>query len=145
MIGTVANLSNRSGKPYNHLVDVYSFSVLFWQLLSLEVPFKKYVTLASLMKNVVEKSARPQCDECWPMTITTTIQNGWSNDIARRPNMACIVGIIAHELNSDYSTAMESQDGYQADFTSDCISLKSALSYRRMNKTSKNIRKKVSH
>jgi hypothetical protein len=117
---------------------------LFWELLSLQTPFKKYVTLKSFHKYVVKGGIRPQCDPSWPVHIVTTIQNGWSSDLFRRPSIGSVVAVIGGELTSgDDTSATKSQCMNQTPLPSDAASLKSAISYRRFANKTKQAKKNL--
>ena len=65
------------GKPANETVDVYSFGLLLYQILSLEAPFYG-LTVKSFPTLVFQKGARPVPDPKWPHSIITLMQRCWS-------------------------------------------------------------------
>lgn len=74
------------GQPYNLKSDVYSFSLLLYQILSLKEPY------ANLNNNqheycVFQKGVRPKVESSWPVQIKCLLHESWSQDIAARPTM----------------------------------------------------------
>ena len=73
------------GQPYNENVDVYSFSILLWQILALERPFQGY-TMNMFQKRVTEGGARPMCAQKWPANLQKMLRRGWGIN-TKRPTM----------------------------------------------------------
>lgn len=88
-------------KPYNETCDVYSFSILLWQILKLETPFEGY-SLSMFAKKVVKGGARPKPDEKWPKEIQELMRTGWGEP-QTRPSMEDLCCILRDEIsrNSD--------------------------------------------
>jgi serine/threonine protein kinase len=84
-------------QPYNEKVDVYSFCILFWQILALETPFEGY-TMSMFTKRVVEGGTRPKCDPKWSNNICDLMTRGWG-DAAQRPAMDDVVETLRDEVN----------------------------------------------
>lgn len=76
------------GKPYNKKCNVYSFSILMWEILRVEQPFYDYKTLCLLRKKVVEEGVRPTPDPSWPSKLVDVMKQGWNVDQFRRPSMS---------------------------------------------------------
>jgi len=75
------------GHPYNESIDVYSFSILVWQILHLENPFDKF-TQSMFEVSVYKNGLRPKCDT----TVVTTplanlLKRGWHANWKLRPTM----------------------------------------------------------
>jgi serine/threonine protein kinase len=86
-----------SGKPYNELADVYSFSILLWQILSLETPFEGY-TMTMFQKKVVQGGARPVCNTKWPVSIQDLMKRGWAAP-KNRPSMSEVGECLRDEMH----------------------------------------------
>lgn len=84
-------------QPYNENVDVYSFSVLLWQLLKLEIPFEGF-TMSMFDKKVVRGGGRPRIDDKWPIELRTLLRKGWG-DARQRPSMEDVCSVLREELN----------------------------------------------
>ena len=82
-------------KNYNELADVYSFGLLMWTVLSLQIPFKNY-NCSKWHKFVVKGKERPSLDndvlpEIIPASIKMLIDSCWKDRIDSRPNFDVIV------------------------------------------------------
>lgn len=81
-----------NGSPYNELCDVYSFCILLWQMIELDVPYYGY-TLRSLRKKVwiSNQYLRPILEnKHWTSFLKDMIHQGWSYDYTKRPTMKSI-------------------------------------------------------
>jgi serine/threonine protein kinase len=88
-------------KPYNQMVDVYSFGILLWEMCSAEKPFAGYSS-AKHMQNVVLNGERPPMDSrhimFWPVNLQWLITKCWSNDPNERPSFTVIKETIREIL-----------------------------------------------
>ena len=89
------------GKPYNENADVYSLSILAWQILKLETPYATF-SMNMLRRTIYEKGARPVCDPKWSGIVTNLLQKSWAAP-EKRPTMAQVVDKIENELNKNSS------------------------------------------
>jgi len=95
------------GKPYNERCDVYSLSILVWQMLSLDTPFAGY-TVNMFRKRVVEGGVRPKLDPKWSTGIKSMLAQGWG-DHRKRQSMDDFGGALCDELQAhseDYEAVM---------------------------------------
>nr|XP_016513088.1 PREDICTED: serine/threonine-protein kinase HT1-like [Nicotiana tabacum] len=86
-------------KHYNHKVDVYSFSMVLWELLTNDTPFKGKTDI--MAANATAKNLRPSTDNI-PKDIVPLISSCWSEDPADRPEFAQISDILANILGDAY-------------------------------------------
>mmetsp|Transcript_5653 Transcript_5653/g.10720 ORF Transcript_5653/g.10720 Transcript_5653/m.10720 type:complete len:411 (+) Transcript_5653:159-1391(+) len=70
--------------PYNLAADVYSYSIVLWQIVALAPPYKK-LPKNVLEQMVVEKNLRPTIDEKWTTKVKTVIQKCWDPLPQQRP------------------------------------------------------------
>jgi len=84
-------------KPYNSKADVYSFSLVLWEMLALEKPFADY-TQSMHKKSIVENGKRPDMDPSWPLGIQKLLAKSWHPNIAQRPTMKEICNILRMEM-----------------------------------------------
>ena len=92
------------GLPYNLSADVYSFGILFWQIIALEPPF---VTLSCKLHDdiVVKRGGRPVCDKKWPLSWTSLMKKCWSVDPKVRPAFDEVTQVLRDEtliIDPDY-------------------------------------------
>ena len=85
------------GKPYNLKVDVFSFSILLWEILSLQTPFSGY-NVRMHKKVVVESGGRPRLNKKWSENIQSLLSNSWCEDIHQRLNFEDVNDILRNEL-----------------------------------------------
>jgi serine/threonine protein kinase len=95
-------------KPYNQLVDVYSLSMVLYEMLALEKPFKSY-TKETHRLMVVEKGERPLVDPSWPPGIQALLIRGWSAQASLRPTMKEFRDILVEEIENLAQPASSSQ------------------------------------
>ena len=93
------------GKPYNELVDIYSFSILLWEILQLETPYDGF-TMNLITKKVMEGGARPKCDPKWSPPILELLRKGWG-DISQRPSAKEVMNVLGDELGDSVFAAMQ--------------------------------------
>jgi serine/threonine protein kinase len=82
------------GKPYNSSCDVYSFAILLWEMLALEVPFHSFKSGDSFIKKVLEGEVRPQIKKKWPAWLKDLLTACWSDDAKSRNTMDAITQIL---------------------------------------------------
>lgn len=86
-----------NGEKYNEKCDVYSFAIILWQMISMEIPFKLY-TMKSLRAKVWNgENKRPMVGEHWPVPIKSLLRRSWSKDITQRPSFSQISKILRSE------------------------------------------------
>jgi len=64
------------GQPYNLSADIYSFSILFWELVALEKAFGK-LSQDEHREMVIKKNDRPPLKRDWRPAIQCILQNCW--------------------------------------------------------------------
>jgi len=69
--------------PYNLKADVFSFGILLWQMVSLEVPFDGY-NVALHRKLVIDGNTRPTINEKWSDDLKYAMENSWLEEISHR-------------------------------------------------------------
>ena len=87
-------------KPYNEKADVYSFSIMLWQMTKDKVPFKG-MTRDDFMTNVGIRGERPKLDKSWPRAFSNMLVKSWDADHRMRPSFAELVD----EIDSLLTTA----------------------------------------
>lgn len=94
-IGTLRYMSPEVAleKKYNLKTDVYSWSVLFWEMLSLEVPYRSLVR-DRFFTVVCRQGRRHKVDSSWPRAICDLIQQCWADQISMRPTMDEVCSIL---------------------------------------------------
>lgn len=73
-------------EPYNLKADVFSYSILLWEIMALAKPYD------GLLGHQVKESVsifgeRPSVPRSWPVAIRRLLRRGWSESIPNRPTM----------------------------------------------------------
>jgi serine/threonine protein kinase len=97
--GTRRYMSPECGlrQPYNEKTDVYSFAIVLNEIIALEKAFTAFTKQEHELQ-VFHCGMRPWIPHSCPKHIRSMIQRSWSEDIARRPSMEEIHGILEGEL-----------------------------------------------
>lgn len=86
------------GQSYGLPVDVYSFSILLWEILSLTLPFENLTSLRKHAHAVFKKHRRPHMGRSWPKELKTILESGWHKDPSRRASMDEICKVLKNYL-----------------------------------------------
>jgi hypothetical protein len=85
-------------QPYNETADVYSFSVLLWQIIAMKDPYE------GLSDQVVERKVlyagyRPKIDPHWSNALRRLMHDCFASN-PRRPHMDVVCDVLRHEINT---------------------------------------------
>ena len=96
MTGTIRYMAPEvyKGEPYTETCDVYSFSVMVWEMLSLKRPYHDITSLPRLVNRVFYKGRRPKIPRTWPRKLRKVVEAGWRHDAAGRASMSDIVTVM---------------------------------------------------
>lgn len=73
-------------QPYNESADVFSFGVLFWQIISCEVPYEGF-TISKYEQIVVRNGYRPDIKLSWPRELVELMECCWTTNPRDRPTL----------------------------------------------------------
>lgn len=80
-------------KPYDHKVDVYSYGMILWEMLTGDIPFNG-LTQMEVALSVVTQKIRPKIPLNCPKNLARLIRTCWDDDPAKRPEFRRIVDIL---------------------------------------------------
>nr|CAB3460963.1 unnamed protein product [Digitaria exilis] len=80
-------------KPYGRKVDVYSFGLLLWELVTGSLPYEDMTPLQAAFA-VVNKNLRPAIPRSCPAAVKFLIEQCWSWQPEKRPEFRQIVSIL---------------------------------------------------
>ena len=82
-------------KPHGKSSDVYSFALLAWETMALQVPFKS-MTSQDFIQNVFERHHRPKLYYRWPKVLKRVLLRSWATDPNYRPSFVEIEHALQH-------------------------------------------------
>lgn len=90
-----------NGHPYNLKVDVYCFSLIWWQVMALRKPYGNYTDEMSLSHAVFTRGERPpikkRSDSFSPAT-GRLLQQGWDGNVQKRADIRTLKRGIRAEI-----------------------------------------------
>lgn len=91
MVGTLRYMASEvfAGDAYGLKSDVYSFAILFYEIMALEMPFKG-MQQKEFCKYAHEKNKRPKMDRKWSKDIRKIMETNWHRNPSKRSTMDAI-------------------------------------------------------
>ena len=98
------------GQPYNLSADIYSFSILFWELVALEKAFGK-LSQEEHREMVIKKNDRPSLlKRDWKPAIQYILQNCWKRNPRERTSAEELYKQLKEQVDSFYEDGFESYE-----------------------------------
>jgi serine/threonine protein kinase len=85
------------GHDYNLKADVYSYTMVLYQIFALKTPFK-HMTQLEHIERIMVGGERPSIPRHCPESVRSLLKKGWSPDISTRPDMATISLTLQQEI-----------------------------------------------
>lgn len=91
MVGTLRYMAPEIfvGQTYGLKSDVYSFAILLFEIMALELPFKG-MQQKQFCKYAHEKNKRPKMDKKWSKDIRKIMEKNWHRNPSKRSTMDAI-------------------------------------------------------
>eukprot|EP00549_Striatella_unipunctata_P017171 CAMPEP_0118720238 /NCGR_PEP_ID=MMETSP0800-20121206/29990_1 /TAXON_ID=210618 ORGANISM="Striatella unipunctata, Strain CCMP2910" /NCGR_SAMPLE_ID=MMETSP0800 /ASSEMBLY_ACC=CAM_ASM_000638 /LENGTH=199 /DNA_ID=CAMNT_0006627837 /DNA_START=161 /DNA_END=760 /DNA_ORIENTATION=+ len=84
-------------KPYGLRADVYSFSIMMWEICALETPYGA-MSVEQHHEFAILRDVRPQLPTTWPSTLRNLLKKTWSRDPVVRPSMKTVKKLVRAEI-----------------------------------------------
>jgi serine/threonine protein kinase len=81
---------------YGLEVDVYSYTVLLWEIVTHRLPYRKCKSVKSAKEAIADTHTRPNLGHVLDKSVKNLLQQGWHKDPSMRPGFQAIL----HELES---------------------------------------------
>jgi serine/threonine protein kinase len=98
------------GQPYNETCDVYSFSILCWQILRLRKPYGKKCTFDLLKQVWNDERVRPELPSYWPAGLREILSQAMSANLSKRPTMKALKSALQREFEAVSSSPCDLED-----------------------------------
>ena len=85
-------------KPYNMKVDVYSFGIVLWEILSLQRPYAHVRSQDELVDYVTIQGGRPAINDEWKEPVKETLTMSFSADSTARPTIKYCYDFLRKQL-----------------------------------------------
>lgn len=85
-------------KPYNMKVDVYSFGIVLWEIMSLQKPFGHVTSQEELVDYVTIQGGRPAINDEWKEPVKEILASSFSDDSTARPTIKCCYDFLRQQL-----------------------------------------------
>jgi serine/threonine protein kinase len=98
-------------RPYDCQCDVFSFSILLWEMLSLK-PAYRGISRREFLERVVRNQERLPLKKNWPPLTRLMIVEAWDHRPEKRPDMKRVAAMLRGDLNemtSDTSIRQRTQ------------------------------------
>jgi len=79
------------GMPYGLKTDIYSFSLVIYEILKLSKAFARIIEPSMFTRMVIKGDFRPTLDNELPLVIKDLLQRMWSSDVPTRPSAKEVV------------------------------------------------------
>lgn len=89
------------GDPYNLSADIYSFSILFWELVALEKAFGK-LSQEEHRERVIKNSDRPPLNRDWKPAVQYILQNCWVRNPRQRLSAKRLYDALREQVETYY-------------------------------------------
>ncbi|KAK8836980.1 positive regulation of cilium movement [Tritrichomonas musculus] len=111
--------------PYNHKIDVYSFSLVAYQLFTDKIPFARYKNIFKLANMVIE-GGRPDLSDFHNEDIKLFLETLWSRAPEKRPTFDSVVEELLDEKYQKFFGISDEEVDRYLDIFDDSMKLSSS-------------------
>jgi len=94
-----------NGEGYDEKIDVYSFALVLWELISGQEPFKDF-SEQQIILGVSQGNLRPEISTTWNKEFCELIQDCWSKEVSKRPNFEDILSRLRNIHEKEKSATL---------------------------------------
>mmetsp|Transcript_11339 Transcript_11339/g.17544 ORF Transcript_11339/g.17544 Transcript_11339/m.17544 type:complete len:402 (+) Transcript_11339:150-1355(+) len=98
-----------TSRPYTLKADVYSFTMVIWQMLTLVRPFER-LRPDAFKAGVFMENKRPKINKKWPRELQVFLGEGWSPNPKERPTIKQALLILREQSNLLISNTKGAKD-----------------------------------
>jgi hypothetical protein len=121
------------GEQYGAPADVYSFTILVWELATLKYPYHKYKTFEPLKRNVFNGYERPSRRSIVNTTLRNLLKQSWDGCAATRPPIAWLRIQLEQTVRELSDEAAQSSDDGTPQHMKPWVFLKKQRASRRLS------------
>jgi len=93
-------------QPYNEKCDVFSYAMMFWEMMVMKELFPYFKTRHEIYQKVILGGLRPRIPlRAWPSTVDTMISKAWKPSSKNRPTMNQICNTLRTALKNEFDEA----------------------------------------
>ena len=85
-------------EPYGLSADIYSFSIVMWEMLALQNAFGRMAVDAH-REFVLQGEERPAINPGWTSTLLNILNGCWASDPLRRPEAKQVHKMLQNEIH----------------------------------------------
>jgi len=82
------------GMPLTEKVDVYSFAMVLWEMLTGKEPYEEFDSYDVFVDAVCFQNERPDFPEGFPECLKKLVSSCWDQDVPKRPSFTEIVDLL---------------------------------------------------
>lgn len=100
LTGTIRYMAPEVGleEPYDEKCDVYSLSILVWEMLSLKHAYANYFGTSAFQQKIFKGKKRPPLPDSWSKPISLLLHRGWDWDLSARHSSETFSAALRAEL-----------------------------------------------
>ena len=87
---------NIRGQRYSFSADVYSFSILLWEICTLQKAYASAPSMSRLLRQVAHEKARPTRERIESAAIKTLLEQCWQPEGSERPTFTQVLELLAN-------------------------------------------------
>jgi len=104
-------------QSYNGTADIYSWSLVVWEMIACTRPFEEIKGIKQFFKRVVHGGERPPIDADWPPDFQELLKKCWSLDLHERPSAKELTAILKMMLQNEMNNVSLKEQAHRKNST----------------------------